>query len=160
MRRRSSTPYAVVDYYISEKTAVPFTLHLLPGSHFIEGGGGTGVADFTVNPDGTVSYASALQGVLTGQGTSTLGVVGAAVTIDATALSASVPKVSVDGVLESTAAPFTLTLLPGAQDLESTSGTGVVDFAINDDGTVSYATSLASELSGQGTKTLVIKLLS
>ena len=68
-----STPYAIVDYYISVDDRGAVALHLLPGSHFIEGGGGMGEADFTINPNDTVSYASPLQGALTGTGTSTLG---------------------------------------------------------------------------------------
>ena len=232
-----SDPNVAFDYFTSEMTAAAFTLHLLPGSHFVEVAGGLGVANFTVNPDGTLSYAADLQGGLTGQGTSTLGVVGDAIVVNATALSD--PNVIFDYYIsEKTAAAFTLHLLPGshfveglgvanftvdpdgrsvtprtcrgshrrrdqhahnrwrrghhrrhgaigeraqgvcrqrvgvhrravhpspaagALDIESTSGTGIVDFTINDDGTVSYVASLASELSGQGTRTLVVKSLS
>ena len=61
-------PLRRLRHYTTEKTAAAFTLHLLPGSHFVEGPSGLGAADFTVNPDGTVSYAANLEGALTGAG--------------------------------------------------------------------------------------------
>ena len=148
-----STPYAVVDYYISVNTAVPVALHLLPGAHFVEGGGGMGLADFTVNPNDTVSYASNLQGALTGTGASTLVVVGEAVTVNATAL--STPYAVVDYYISvNTAAPVALHLLPGAHFVEGGGGMGLADFTVNPNDTVSYASNLQGALTGHGTSTL------
>jgi hypothetical protein len=119
---------------------------------------GTGAIVFTVNSNGTVSYAPALQGILTGQGTSTLVIHGAAVTIDATALHTT--SLLVDYTIrESTSVPFTLRLLPGPDVVADALGHAVV-FTINADGTISYAPSLAGKLLGQGTTTLTIKSLS
>jgi hypothetical protein len=148
----------VVNYTISEATSAPFTLRLLPGTNVVEDAEGTGAVAFTVNPDGTVAYDPALQGILTGQGTHQLVVQGAAVTIDATALSTT--SVVVDYTIsESTWAPFTVRLLPGSHVIEDASGHAVM-FTVNPDGTVNYASALTGQLLGQGTTTLTIKSLS
>jgi hypothetical protein len=145
-------------YLIREATSAPFTLRLLPGTHVVADAAGTGAVNFTVNYAGAVAYDPALQGVLTGQGTSTLAVHGAAVTIDATALGTT--SVVVDYTIrEATSAPFTLHLLPGPDVVADAWGHAIV-FVINPDGTISYAPALAGKLLGQGTTTLTIKSLS
>ena len=108
--------------------------NLLPGQHTLTTNG-TDVTAFTVNSDGTVSYDPALEGALTGSGTTALAVNGYAVTLDATALGAG--SVSVDGVAHDATAPFVANLLPGQHSL-STNGTDVTAFTLNADGTVAY----------------------
>ncbi len=152
-----SSPYLVLDYEIDEPSPGSFVANLLPGSQVIAGPNGTGEVDFTVGTDGTVGYAPSLQGILTGQGTNTLDLVGTRVTIDATALYPGASIVFVDYEIEaSTASPFGVILLPG-DHLVAVAGVGVVSFTVNDDGTISYDPSEDGELSGQGTTTLIIK---
>jgi hypothetical protein len=152
----SSMAGVMVNYLIREATSAPFTLRLLPGTNVVTDAAGTGAVNFTVNPDGTVSYAPALQGILTGQGTNVLAIHGAAVTIDATALSAA--GVMADYlIMEATSAPFTLRLLPGTHVVADAAGTGAVNFTVNPDGTVSYAPALQGILTGQGTHQLVVQ---
>ena len=106
---------------------------------------------------GTVSYDPSLQGILTGAGTTTLGVVGAPVTIDATALYPGASSVVINSEInEPTSAPLTFSFLPGAHGVE-VARVGLVNFTVNDDGTVSYESTEDSELSGAGTKTLIVK---
>jgi hypothetical protein len=105
-----------------------------------------------------VSYDPSLQGILTGQGTNQLGIQGAAVTVNATALG-SIGIVVDYNISESTAMPFVLRLLPGSHLIEDAAG-HTVAFTINLDGTISYATTLDNKLLGRGTKTLTVKSLS
>jgi hypothetical protein len=62
-------PSVSVDGVAYAATA-PFSVILLPGQHSLNDG--TNVISFTVNPDGTVTYDPALQGALTGSGTTSL----------------------------------------------------------------------------------------
>jgi hypothetical protein len=151
-----STTAVVVGYAATESTHAPFTVRLLPGPNVIEAAGGVGAVNFTVNPDGTIGYAPALQGILTGQGTHQLGVQGVAVTIDATALSTTAVVVGY-AATESARAPFTVRLLPGTNVIEAAGGTGAVNFTVNTNGTISYAPALQGILSGQGTRQLVVQ---
>ena len=54
-----------------------------------------------------------------------------------------------------TAAVINATLLPGTHRIQVKDG-GVFDFTLTDQGYLDYATSLDSELSGQGTMTLTV----
>jgi hypothetical protein len=132
--------------------AAPFTAGLLPGRHYLYV---TGYDEnwFTVNPDGTVAYDAALQGVFTGVGTRSLAVNGSAVTLNASALGAA--SLYVDGVLHNAAAPFTVTLLPGRHYLYVT-GYDESWFTVNQDGTVAYDAALEGVFSGAGTMSLAI----
>src|SRR5262249_48032423 len=89
--------------------AAAFTFTGLPGKYQrADGSGAPAAVSFTLNASGTVSYDPALEGALTGSGTSTLTVRGATVTIDATAL--SVPTLVLDNsVAVTNAAPFAFT---------------------------------------------------
>ena len=80
---------------------------------------------------------------------------GVTVTVDATAL--TTPSLLSDyRASESTAASFTLTLLPGVHNLEDPEGTGTFDYTVNNDGTISYDAALEGILSGQGTNQLTV----
>ena len=149
-------PYLALDYYISEK---PGTLQvsLLPGSHLLQADGGGSVA-FRVNPDGTVSYDPALQGILSGQGTSQLTVNGAAVTINAQALSDS-SLVADYYTVEQTSATFQLVLLPGTHTIRSSDGTRSITLTVDENGNISYDQSESQELGGLGTKALIVTSL-
>jgi cytoskeletal protein CcmA (bactofilin family) len=153
-----STPLLTVDTGLARQTTSAFTLTILPGAQWLWDYYGSGsTIRFTVNNNGTVSYASSLAGILSGQGTSTLTVHGRAVTVNATAL--SLPGLTINyGIYRQTNAAFTLNLLPGAQSLADHYGSGTtLNFTVNSNGSVSYASSLAGILSGQGTSTLTVK---
>jgi hypothetical protein len=131
-------------------------LTLTAGSHTLSDSAlGTSVS-FTVSDTGTVSYDSALEGVLTGAGTSTLTVQGRTITIDTRAL--SIPLLTLNNdMLVSNIAPFVLSGLPGSYTLANDAGTGnSVSFILAPDGSVNYAPKLNAILSGRGTSTLTV----
>jgi hypothetical protein len=153
-----TNPTVYVDYYAPEAPAAPFTLHLLPGQHLLQGAGG-GLVNFTVNPNGSVSIdqQTAAAGILTLQGKNNLTVNGATVHVNAQALTN--PTVYVDYYApEAAAAQFTLHLLPGQHLLQGPSGS--VTFTINPDGTITIPASEDALLSLQGSMTLIVKALS
>ena len=119
---------------------------LLPGSHFFSTYGGA-VVYFTVADDGTIDYDASLDGVLTGRGTNTLTVQGAAVQIDASALPGS--YLALDYVAYDGDAPIDARLLPGSHFF-STYGGAAVYFTVANDGTIDYDASLDGVLTGRG----------
>jgi hypothetical protein len=130
----------------------------LPGTQLlIDDTGSTGIVHFTINTDGTVGYDPALEGVLTGAGTSTLTVKGRTITVDTRAL--PIPSLELDNIaIIKNDAPFTFTGLPGVQSLVDYAGAGaIVHFTINADGTVSYNPALEGILTGAGTQTLTVR---
>jgi hypothetical protein len=138
----------------SFKPTTPFQIVVLPGINaLLEDGGG--YVDFQVNADGTVDYDRALDGVLSGRGTSTLIVGGVTLTIDATALSPLTATFTVVGLSTMTTAQAqTVTVLPG--DLGFEAGTLAFDFTISAQDVLDYDPSLNGRLSGRGTNTLVV----
>jgi len=116
---------------------------------------------FVVTAQGAIDYAPALDvsqgGFLTGRNTSTLGVSGFPITLDARALATVSYAVSgITGWLANTA-PHTLNLLPGAYGFQQP--TGVVpgaDFQVRLDGAIDYAAASDAFLTGRGTHTLGI----
>jgi hypothetical protein len=129
------------------------SVNLLPGQHTLATSG-TDVTTFTVNADGTVTYDAALEGALTGAGTTGLAVNGFAVTLDASAL--GVPTVSLDGVDRDATAALSVNLLPGQHSL-TTDGINVTWFTVNPDSTVTYDPTLEGTLTGSGTTSLVYR---
>jgi hypothetical protein len=129
----------------------PFTAALLPGSHFLstfyDG------AAFTVKADGTIDYDPALEGILTGRGTSALTARGADVRIDASALHGSALRLNYSVDLNGDS-PFTAALLPGSHLLSSSYS--FVVFIVNVDGTIDYDPALEGALIGRGTHSLVV----
>jgi hypothetical protein len=59
-------PNWTVDYRTNEQTTAPFTLYLLPGTHELSNSSGS--VSFTVNPDGTLSYPSSEDALLSLEG--------------------------------------------------------------------------------------------
>src|SRR5262249_20494959 len=82
-----SGSYLALDY-VYHDPAVPFSLNLAPGKHFLKTYGGDYVY-VTVQDNGTVDYDAALEGILPGRGTNVLAVKGRTVQINASALSGS-----------------------------------------------------------------------
>ena len=67
------------------------------------------------------------------------------------------PKVYVDGTLESTASPFTMQLLSGTHLIEDTAG-HTVTFTVNLDGTITFPSSEDSKLSVKGSTLTILSL--
>jgi hypothetical protein len=88
---------------------------------------------FTVGADGTVGYVSALEGILTGAASQTLGVHGVPVTVDSTAIAPLASTVSVDGSLYPTGSAGTFRLLPGpfAVAYAANGATTTLSFAVS-----------------------------
>ena len=145
-----SNPYLWVDYTAFD-SAAPFTTRLLPGQHAFWTYGGSSQS-FTVANDGTIDYDSALDGFVSGRGTSSLAVTGVALTIDPTARGASYLWVDYT-VLEATA-PVTVRLLPGQHAVWFSTGLSY-SFTVAADGTIDYDPALDGVFSGRGTSTLV-----
>uniref|UniRef100_UPI00047678C8 hypothetical protein n=1 Tax=Lamprocystis purpurea TaxID=61598 RepID=UPI00047678C8 len=116
---------------------------------------------FVVTAQGAIDYAPALDvsqgGFLTGRNTSTLGVSGFPITLDARALATVSYAVSgITGWLANTA-PHTLNLLPGAYGFQQP--TGVVpgaDFQVRLDGAIDYAAASDAFLTGRGSSTFTL----
>ena len=152
-----SDPTVGFDYDFLESTTTPFPLTVLPGTQTISQYDDPGTAcNFTVALSGDVSYEPSLDGVFSGQGTTTLVVNGATVTVDAHLLSD--PTVGFDyDFLESTTTPFPLTVLPGTQTISQYDDPGTAcNFTVASNGDVSYEQSLDGVFGGQGTTTLVV----
>jgi hypothetical protein len=146
-----------IDTNLTDSPAAPFKLTVLPGPHTLADLFGQGSVQFSLDDSGDISYASSLDTVLSGQGSTTLTVNGAAVTINALALSD--PELLFNNYTEQVStALFTVYLLPGTatlSELLQPSDT-TVTFSVAADGTVSYDPSLDSVFSGQGTGTLTV----
>jgi hypothetical protein len=144
--------HQTLDYHGFEADA-PATVRLLPGGHFVQGYGGSTVY-FSVKADGTVDYDTALEGVLTGRGTTSLTLQGRGVAVDATALWGSFQ--TLDYTSFNADAPATVRLLPGSHFLQGYGG-ATVWFTVNADGTVDYDTALEGTFTGRGTTGLTVQ---
>jgi hypothetical protein len=155
--RALSMPSLILDSQVDFTNATSLTATVLPGNQFVESYYGYGgVAYFSVGNDGTVDYSNdpSLAGLLSGRGSTTLGVNGRTVTIDARAL--SMPSLILDSQIDFTnATSLTATVLPGNQFVESYYGYGgVAYFSVGNDGMVDYDHTLDGVLSGRGSTTL------
>jgi hypothetical protein len=138
--------------------SAPFSFSALPGTYTLTDVADSGAAvQFTLNPNGTVSYAANLEGILTGTGTANMTVKGRTATLDLRPL--SLPYLVLDSdVVVHNSAPFAFTGLPGTYTLWDSVGSGAtVQFSLNPSGTVSYAANLEGILTGTGTTTLTVK---
>ncbi len=148
-----TSPSVVLQGRSYSNTAL-ITLFVLPGSETIQDVNDNTVT-YSVSNVGAVGYDPSLQGILSGSGTSELVVKGAAVTVDATAL--STPSVQVDGREYNNTAPLGLVLLPGAESLNDLSTGDGVSFTVSNTGTIAFDASLQGILSGSGTSELIVK---
>ena len=130
------------------------TLTHVPGTKaFAEQSGGS--FDFIVGLDGTIDYGAALDGFLSGRGTTGLVVHGFDVTVDATSL--TVPNFLIGGAgFQDGTMVQTLTHVPGTKAFAEQSG-GSFDFTIGPDGAIDYAVGLDGFLAGRGTTALVVQ---
>ncbi len=126
---------------------------------------GTNTFNFSVENDGTVGFDSALDGFLSGRGTSTLMVDGFTVSIDATALTAptfglagnSAASRRIASPVDSTGVQtFTLVASTNYVFCEVSCGAETFEFTVENDGTVDFAPSLGAFVNGRSTTTLVV----
>ncbi len=117
---------------------------------------------FTLNADGTVAYDPSFATVLSGQGTQTLTATGLNFHF-VSQLSLNTSNFFIAGLpLQFSSGANSFNLLPGtyyiAYEADLPSGTTNVgfQFTLGSDGTISYDSSLSSELSGEGTNTLTV----
>jgi hypothetical protein len=142
---------------------------LLPGTYTLEVYAGlASVATFTVNADGTITYDSSLEGVLSGNNSKTLKVNGRTITVDARRLSEAQLQLlayhfnlgnEVDNLPFNTNALQTFTLLPVPTfGYQFDVGSLPANFSFNIDiaGNVHIPPSDANLASGEGTPTLTI----
>jgi hypothetical protein len=125
----------------------PFVLSGLPGIYTLADNAGTGnTVSFTLTPGGLVTYAIKLQGILTGNGSTTLTVHGRTIKIDTHLL--SIPTLVLNNTLLVTkTAAFTFTGLPGKQTLSDNLGSqAFVQFTITNQGGLTFAASLLQNL--------------
>jgi hypothetical protein len=147
-----NNPYLMLDG-TSVSASSSQRLTLTPGNHTLAEAGG-GSVTFQVAVDGTVSYDSSLQGILSGQGTNLLTVNGVAVTINASALND--PYLALDYYIAEKPDTFQVRLLPGSHLFQTDGGGTGVSFTVDAAGNVSYDPSLQGILSGQGTNLLTV----
>jgi hypothetical protein len=152
-----TTGSLVLDGEFAVSTAAPYEFTAFPGTYTLgdENAAGTDL-EFEVADDGTVHYSPSLEGILTGEGTTTLAVHGISVTVDLTHL--STPLMSLDDHEASIAATFVFSALPGTYtllDVEASAGASL-NFTVNANGTVHYDPTLEGILTGAGSSTLVV----
>jgi hypothetical protein len=143
-------------------TAVVTALTLPPGDYALDASDGRVL--FSVTNTGTVDFATALDGLVSGRGTTRLTALGAAITVDLRALSA--PQFSVAGVgVFPTSSPKQLRLLPNipGQPFDAAFGAYALDaadgrtlFAVRDGGVLDYPSRLDAVQTGRGTSQLTV----
>jgi hypothetical protein len=147
----------VVESFPSDE---PQLLLLSPGTyrirHHTAVAPGIVFVDFTVTASGTVDYSSVLDAVLSGRGTTSLTVLGLAITLDASALTS--PAFHIGGLIDTdvpTAAVYALRVLPGPYRFQ-TLNAALYFFTVTPTGTVDYAVEDDDISSGRGTANLAI----
>jgi hypothetical protein len=149
---RQSSTLMLVDY-MNQDPSTPFDMRLLPGWHGVQVWGGS-VAHFEVLADGTLNYEPALEGILTGRGTTSLGINGAPVHIDASALSSD--YLGMDYMSQEADHDFDARLLPGVHHVQTWGG-DILYFTVTNDGKIEYDPALEGVLAGRGTASLVVR---
>ena len=164
----TSPSFPIPGISASLDTSAIQSLHLEPSSYVIQ----THVTpnptwNFAVTAQGLVDYAPTLDvsqgGFLTGCGSSTLGVLGFTITINATALTAVTFLVyGITGEIK-TSVVHQLQLLPGQYNFRNPAGIRpLIPFEIKADGTVAYDPNFDADaspkgfLNGLGTSTIVL----
>lgn len=141
-------------------TSSPRAVRVLPGPHqlrYYAGSQDYPSVAVTITTAGKAQYDPALEGVLTGNGTSSLTVRGRTISVDARALTP--PELGLLSVTPPfpTSAVKSLTLLPGAYAVIYNAGFPIAlstNFTVDVDGHVDYATQLDGAVDGRGTTAL------
>lgn len=123
---------------------------------YISGASPLAHVEFEITAVGTVDYDTSLEGILLGQNTSTLTVIGLPVTIDATSIDYQVVHLNQFGG-HAIGSPLTFRLLPGAQSyffVTGAPGAPSFVFTLDADGTIDYNAALDDFVTGRGSSTL------
>ena len=144
---------------LSESTSQVLSLQVGLHEIFYGSGSPTPAVIFEVTPTGTVAYDAALGGILQGEGTSSLILVGAVIRVNATPLSTTncsfsgTPLTPPDWEVVQT-----LHLLPGGHEFFYGAGspTPRINFVVGADSRISYAPALEGILLGAGTSNLTL----
>jgi hypothetical protein len=146
-----SMSFMTMDIGTARPTASTFPFTVLPGPQSMHDYYWSGSEiDFNVAMNGVISFDSSYAGTLSLATPSTLVVSGQSVTIDPRGLSLPTMVVNTTQV-RPTSALFTLSLLPGDQWLTDNYGwSAPLHFTVSSNGTISYASSLSSFFSVQG----------
>ncbi|GAA4433010.1 hypothetical protein GCM10023148_38680 [Actinokineospora soli] len=137
-----------------QSTATPRAYRLVPGPHDLMTQD-TVQTRFTVDEDGFTDYATALDGVLDGRGTTGLVVTGVETTVDASAAEQNHVVVDGAGAWRPSADPAAFRLVPGTHSVRLNGGPAFA-FTTDSQGRVDYAGALDSALSGRGDRTLTV----
>jgi Ca2+-binding RTX toxin-like protein len=139
--------------YLDSKTFDPkaaFNIDLTTGAHTVNIGGYA--FNFIVTADGRIEYAAALEGLVSGLGTSSLRINGAQVMIDATAITSN--SLGLDYMQQDKSMPLTVRLMPGQHFIESPT---VIFFSVTESGKIEYDASQEGVLLGNGTNQLLVR---
>ena len=128
--------------------------NLVPGPHYIVAVNQASYR-FTITDDGHVTYDHSLQGRLTGNGGTTLGVQGFPVTIDAR--DSAEPSFSLDGVGTFDARQLQTARLLPIWHVVTFPSRRQYAFRVGDSGPIDYDHSLDAILSGRNSSTLIIR---
>jgi hypothetical protein len=147
---------------VSFPTSSPRTVRVLPGPHqlrYYAASQDYPAVGLTITSAGNAEYDPALEGVLTGNGTSSLTVSGRTVSVDATELSAAEWFFWSVATFPNTA-PRSVTLLPGVYYFGYNAGSSFTppgaSISIARDGHIGYDLTLEGMLEGRGTSSLVV----
>jgi cysteine-rich repeat protein len=139
------------------------TLRLLPGSYSefdLPASNPSTSFPFVVTAEGTLDFDAALDGYVSGRGTSTLTVTGLGINFDATAMSSLAFNIDRGKAgIGSTDQVQTLRLLPGRYsefDLPASSPSTSFPFVVSTSGTVDFDPAVDAYVSGRGTSTLTV----
>ena len=133
-------------------------ISLAPGTYsLVAQAQAASIGAFSVQSDGTVTYATSLDGVFAGRGTTTLRVVPHAVAIDGTALSRQQINVGYVTSLADSTSPIEVKLAAGPYSLGSQAEAAAIGvFRVTPSGTVDFASTLDGAFAGRGTTTLTV----
>lgn len=149
----NATAVTATYFYLDSKSfdhKAAFNTDLTTGTHSVNIGGYG--FNFNVTADGRIEYAAALEGLLSGRGTSSLRINGAKVVIDATAITSD--YFVLDYMTQDKSKPLTVRLMPGYHHLQSPV---VMDFSVTESGKIAYDASQEGILLGQGTNQLLVR---
>lgn len=142
-------------FYLDSKTfdhKTAFNIDLTTGTHTVNIGG-YGFT-FTVTADGRIEYAAALDGLLSGRGTSSLRINGAEVVIDTTAITSNYLILDYIHMHEEKTKPLTVRLMPGYHHVQLPV---VMVFSVTESGKFEYDASQEGILLGKGTNQLQVR---
>lgn len=134
--------------------ATPFQALMSVGQHTLLTGGGTPIY-FSVLRDGTVDYDPALEGILSGKGTTILTLLGTTITLDARQMTIGRLAFNASSFTNASDVVLSLRVLPGRQWCGLAGG--LVYFNVSATGVISYDPTLEGIVLGQGTNALTLR---